>query len=156
MIARYGYDSQSSKHRQYLKSDEFKAKRRKTLHEHGTYGKSQAEDRCYDLLQSIFPNAIHHYTSDVYPFECDMYVPELDLYIECNFFLSHGGHFFDENNPEDLKTLEKWKSKHTKFYDIAIHIWTESDIKKRDIAIKNNLNYIVFWTEQGFIDWINT
>ena len=158
MMSRYGYDNygKSSKSRQYLRSDEFKAKRIKTLHEHGTYGKSQAEDRCYDLLQSIFPNAIHHYTSDVYPFECDMYVPELDLYIECNFFWTHGGHFFDENNPKDLATVEEWKSKHTNFYDSAIYNWTIRDLEKLECAHKNNLNYLVFWTEQGFIDWINT
>ena len=145
---------QRSDLRAKLSDPEVIAKKYETKRKNGTFNASKPEDRCYDLLKSIFPNAIHHYTSDVYPFECDMYVPELELYIECNFFWSHGGHFFDENNPEDLKTLEKWKSKHTKFYDIAIHVWTESDIKKRDTAIKNNLNYLVFWTEQGFIDWI--
>lgn len=153
MMTRYGYDNygKSKQSRQYLGSEEFKNKRRKTLHEHGTYGKSQAEDRCYDLLQSIFPNAMHHYTSDVYPFECDMYVPELDLYVECNFFWSHGGHFFDETNSDDLKTLEEWKSKNTKFYDIAIHVWTESDLKKLETAQKNNLNYLVCWSEEEFM-----
>jgi len=153
MMSRYGYDNygKSSKSRQYLGSDEFKAKRRRTLHEHGTYGKSQAEDRCYYLLQSIFPNAVHHYTSDVYPFECDMYVPELDLYVECNFFWTHGGHFFDSNNTEDIKVLEEWKSKHTKFFDIAAHVWTESDLKKLETAQKNNLNYLVCWSEEEFM-----
>lgn len=138
-----------------LSNPEVIVKKYETKHKNGTFNASKPEDRCYALLQSIFPNTIRQYRSDLYPFNCDMYVPELDLYIECNFFWSHGGHFFDENNPEDLKTLEKWKSKHTKFYDIAINVWTESDIKKRDTAIKNNLNYLVFWTEQGFIDWIN-
>jgi len=153
MLARHGYDNygKSERSRQYLGSDEFKAKRRRTLHEHGTYGKSQSEDRCFELLRSIFPNAIHHFTSDVYPFECDMYVPELDLYIECNFFWSHGGHFFDETDLEDLNTLEEWKSKHTKFYDIAIHVWTESDLKKLDTAVKNDLNYLVCWSEEEFM-----
>lgn len=153
MMSRYGYDNygKSSKSRQYLGSDEFKSKRRKTLHEHGTYGKSQAEDRCYDLLQSIFPNAVHHYTSDAYPFECDMYVPELDLYIECNFFWTHGGHFFDSSNSEDLSVLEDWKSKHTEFYDAAIQVWTESDLKKLETAQQNNLNYLACWSEEEFI-----
>ena len=157
MLSRYGYDNygKSNKSRQYLGSEEFKAKRRRTLHEHGTYGKSQSEDRCYDLLQSIFPNAVHHYTSNVYPFECDMYVSELDLYVECNFFWTHGGHFFDSNNPEDIKILEEWKAKHTKFFDIAIHVWTESDLKKLEIAHKNTLNYLVCWSEEEFISIFN-
>jgi len=135
-------------------SEEAKQKRRQTLHKNGTYGKSQAEDRCYDLLQSIYPNAIHHYTSDVYPFECDMYVPELDLYIECNFFWTHGGHFFDSNNLEDLATVELWKSKHTDFYDSAVANWTISDLKKLETAQKNKLNYLVFWSEEEFNNYI--
>jgi len=153
MITKYGYENygKSKQSKQYLDSEEFKAKRRRTLHEHGTYGKSQAEDRCYDSLQSIFPNAVQHYTSDIYPFECDMYVPELDLYIECNFFWTHGGHFFDKTNPDDLKLLEEWKSKNTKFYNIAIHVWTESDLKKLETACNNNLNYLVCWSEEEFM-----
>lgn len=137
-------------------SEEVKQKRRQTLHKNGTYGKSQAEDKCYDLLQSIFPNAVHHYTSDIYPFECDMYVPELDLYIECHFFWTHGGHFFDKNNPEDLATVEEWKSKHTNFYDSAIQNWTVRDLEKLECAHRNNLNYLVFWSEKEFLDWLKT
>lgn len=132
-------------------SEEAKLKRRKTLHKNGTYGKSQAEDRCYNLLQSIFTNAIHHYTSDVYPFECDMYVPELDLYIELNFFWTHGGHFFDSTNLEDMKIVEEWKSKNTDFYNAAVENWTVRDLKKLETAKKNNLNYFVCWTEDEFM-----
>lgn len=135
-------------------SEETKKKRRQTLHKNGTYGKSQAEDRCYDLLQSIFPNAIHHYTSDVYPFQCDMYVPELDLYIECNFFWTHGGHFFDPNNSEDLAIIELWKSKHTDFYNSAIQNWTVRDLEKLKYAKQNNLNYLVCWSEEEFNNYI--
>lgn len=131
-------------------TEEVKRKRRRTLHQNNTYGKSRSEDRCYNLLYSLFPNAIHHYTSEVYPFECDMYVPELDLYIECNFFWSHGGHFFDSTNQDDLNKVEFWKSKHTKFYDTAVYVWTEADPKKLETAKKNNLNYFVCWTEEEF------
>lgn len=153
MMSRYGYENygKSKQSRQYLGSEEFKAKRRRTLHEHGTYGKSQSEDRCYELLQSIFPNAVHHYTSDVYPFECDMYVPELDLYVECNFFWTHGGHFFDPNNPQDIEKLHRWKSRNSKFYEIASHVWAESDVAKLNCVLKNGLNYLVCWTEDEFI-----
>lgn len=136
------------------RSEEAKLKRRQTLHKNGTYGKSQAEDRCYDLIKSIFPNAIHQYTSDVYPFQCDIYIPELDLYIECHFFWTHGGHFFDSNNPEDLATVELWKSKHTDFYDCAIQNWTVRDLEKHEYAHKNNLNYLVCWSEEEFNNYI--
>ena len=39
------------------------------------------------------------------------------------------------------------KSKHTKYYDNAIETWTVRDVKKRQCAEKNHLNYIVFWIE---------
>lgn len=136
--------------REKLNDKDVITKKYETKRKNGTFNASKPEDRCYELLQSIFPNAIHHYTSEVYPFECDMYVPELDLYIECNFFWSHGGHFFDSNNTNDLEKLTKWKDKNTKFYDIAIKVWTIYDPQKLETAKKNNLNYFVCWTEEEF------
>ena len=38
------------------------------------------------------------------------------------------------------------KSKHSKYYDNAIEIWTVRDVKKHEVALKNGLNYVVFWT----------
>lgn len=127
------------------------AKKYETKRKNGTFNTSKPEDRCYELLQSIFPNAIHHYTSDVYPFECDMYIPELDLYIECNFFWTHGGHFFDINNQADIDKLNEWKSKGTKFFDIAIKVWSYYDVQKLETAQKNDLNYLVCWSEEEFM-----
>ena len=127
------------------------AKKYETKRKNGTFNTSKPEDRCYELLQSIFPNAIHHYTSDVYPFECDMYIPELDLYIECNFFWTHGGHFFDINNQDDINKLNEWKSKGTKFFDIAIKVWSYYDVQKLETAQKNDLNYLVCWSEEEFM-----
>ena len=157
MLEKYNYENygQSQTSRNYMKSDEFKQKRRATLHKNGTYGKSQAEDRCYNALLQKYPNAIQHYTSEKYPFECDMYVPELDLYIECNFFWTHGEHWFDKTNKSDLEKLEFWKSKNTKFYNIAIHVWTQSDLNKKLCAEENKLNYKVFWTEEEFNIWLS-
>ena len=137
--------------REKLTDKDVIAKKYETKRKNGTFNASKPEDNCYKLLQSIFPNAIHHYTSDVYPFECDMYVPELDLYIECNFFWTHGGHFFDPNNPQDIEKLNRWKSRGSKFYEIAARVWAESDVAKLDCVLKNGLNYLVCWTEEEFI-----
>lgn len=136
-------------------SEEANSKREKTLHENGTYGKSQAEDRCYDLLRSIFPSTKRSYKSEQYPYLCDFYVPELDLYIECHFFWTHGGHFFDKNNSEDLAKVEEWKSRHTDFYNNAIQNWTVRDLAKLECAHKNNLNYLVCWSEEEFVSIFN-
>ena len=49
------------------------------------------------------------------------------------------------NDENDLKILEMWKNKNTKFYENAIETWTKRDIQKREYAIKNNLNFYEFW-----------
>lgn len=35
--------------------------------------------------------------------------------------------------------------------------WTKRDIKKRNIALKNNLNYLAFWDDNllDFLEWLN-
>lgn len=152
-LERYGVRCQYQRPdlRAKLSNPEIIAKKYETKRKNRTFNSSKPEDRCYNLLQSIFPSAIHHYTSDVYPFECDMYVPELDLYIECNFFWTHGGHFFDTNNQDDIDKLNEWKLKRTKFFDIAVKVWSYYDVQKLEIAHKNNLNYLVCWSEEEFM-----
>ncbi len=68
------------------------------------------------------------------------------MYIECNFSWTHGGHWFDPSNADDLKRVELWKSKHSKYYDNAVETWTIRDVKKRACAEAAGLKYIVFWT----------
>lgn len=87
-----------------------------------------------------------------YPYYCDFYIINSDTFIEINGFWMHGKHYFDINNTEDINKLKIWESKsNNKMYQTAINVWTISDIKKRDTAVANNLNYIVLWT----IDDIN-
>ena len=73
----------------------------------GTLNSSNVENELYNLLLTKFPKAIHHYESSLYPFDCDFYITELDLYIEYQGTWTHGdGKFhlpFDKNNPEHLK-----------------------------------------------------
>ena len=154
-IERYGVrcQFQRSELREKALSEEAYRKRNETMFKNGN--SSSSEDRCCELLQSIFPNAKRPYKSEQYPYLCDFYVPELDLYIECHFFWTHGGHFFDKNNPEDLAVVEKWKSKHTKFYDSAIQNWTVRDLEKLERAHQNNLNYLVCWSEEEFMSIFN-
>ena len=62
-------------------------------------------------------------------------------------------------NKEYLITMDNdlvkiWKSKNTKYYDNAIQCWTIRDVNKRNIAKKNNLNYIEFWNLNELKTWI--
>ena len=149
----YGVDN-------YAQSEEFKAKwkdpkyveqvqkkRCEAKRKNGTFSTSKLEEVVYDLLCKQFSkdDVIRQYSSKKYPFNCDFYIKSLDLYIECNFHWTHGGHFFDENNEEDQKTLQKWKDNGTQFFLNAIETWTKRDVLKLKAAIENKLNYFVAW-----------
>lgn len=91
-----------------------------------------------------------------YPYFCDFYIPEKDIFIELHGFWMHGHHWFDSNNPEDIKCLNSWieKSKTNSVYKAAIDCWTKIDIEKRNCAIKNKINYVVLWNKNEVDDWI--
>ena len=84
-----------------------------------------------------------------YPFECDFYIKSLDLFIELNLHWSHGNHPFNCESEEDVKKLKIWreKAKTSDFYKNAIETWTVRDVRKIQMAQKNNLNYKVYYTE---------
>lgn len=93
-----------------------------------------------------------------YPYHCDFYLPDKDMFIEINIYWTHGKHFFNCNDKDDLNTLSNWKKKAEqglKHYQSAIHIWTELDLEKKKYAIDNNLNYIVLWNKQDLDNFIN-
>ena len=56
---------------------------------------------------------------------------------------------FDENNKNDLNKLSIWKekSKESDYYKQAIYTWTNLDVRKRNIAKENNLNYLEIFTD---------
>ena len=71
-----------------------------------TFSTSKAEKEIGTKLKELYPDLKTQYKSDVYPFACDYYIPSLDLYIEYNGTWTHGGHFFDKDNHNDLQVLE--------------------------------------------------
>ena len=135
-------------------SEEIKKKQYNTKKKNNTFNTSKIEKELEIELRKIFPNLKTQYKSKNYPFHCDYYIPELDLYIEYNGTWTHGFHFFDKNNQEDLNKLEEWKSKNTKYYNSAIKTWTQRDILKLETAIKNHLNYVVWFNQEQAYEWI--
>ena len=93
--------------------------------------------------QTIYRN----YKCDRYPYYCDFYIVEDDLFIELNAHWTHGGMPFDETNENCIKQLEEWKekAKTSKFYENAIQTWTVRDVQKLKCAKENNLNYKVIY-----------
>ena len=131
----------------------------KTKKKNKTFNSSSIEKQFEAYLKENNINYITQYRSDIYPFNCDFYFPDNDLYLEINAHWTHGRHPFDSTNKDDLLVLEKWKSKNTKYYYIAINTWTVRDVLKREIAKKNNLNYLEVFSNRldkiiGLIQYI--
>lgn len=97
-----------------------------------------------DFQQYLVDNNINYifqYRSDLYPYLCDFYIPDYDLYIEIQGNWTHGKRPFI-GTEEDLNIINKWKSKNNRFYNQAIYVWSELDVKKRNTAKINNLNFL--------------
>ena len=120
-----------------------------TKKKNGTITTSNIEQDFYNKLLNIFKkdDIFRQYIEDRYPFHCDFYIKSLDLFIELNLTWTHGGKLF-ENSEEDKIKLNKWleKAKTSKYYQDAIKTWTERDVKKFEVAKKNNLKYLVIYS----------
>lgn len=162
-IERYGteYYNQCSIGKERLsntmKSDKHKQHEYNVKKKNKSFNISKKEDKIYNILSEYYNDVIRQYRSDEYPYNCDFYIKSLDLYIEFNGTWTHGGHRFDYNNIEDHNKLDVWKekAKTSKYYRNAIYTWTILDVEKYNTAIKNKLNYIIFWNIQDCLDFIN-
>lgn len=130
---------------------ECKRKRYETLRRNKTFNVSKPEQDILSMLQAKFKEVKTEYTSEEYPFRCDFYIPEINLYIEYQGHWSHGFRPFN-GTEEDLKKVEVWKSRatNTNSYNISIRIWTVRDPLKRETARKNGLNWIEFFNIKEF------
>ena len=147
-------------HKKHMSNPEVNAKRIEkqfaTKRKHGTLNTSKQEKECYELLCKAFgaENIFTQHKTAAYPFHCDFYIKSKDLHIELNLHWSHGGHPFDASNLKDVATVERWKSKGTKYYLNAVSTWTQRDPHKREVAKKNHLNYLEFWNIDEMKTWI--
>lgn len=152
MLERYGVKSYlcSDKINSIRNNKDIQNKITESKRKNKTFNTSKIENVVYNRLLKLFSNVERQYKSEQYNYNCDFYIPEIELYIECNFHWTHGNHPFDSNNIEDLRTLEKWKIKGTKYCFNAINTWTVRDVEKRTTAINNHLNYIEFFSINEF------
>lgn len=135
---------------EYIKND-IQKKCYYTKKQNHSFSISKPENSLYTKLVERFKNVKNQYRSILYPFACDYYLPEFDLYIEYQGFKCHGKHPFNPNNPEDLKIVEKWEQKAKEInwkgqkknlYKNFIQIWTVDDPLKRKTAKDNSLNFL--------------
>lgn len=128
-----------------------------TKKQNQSFNSSKLEQLAKELLEQKFNKVHHQYRCIKYPFNCDMYIEDLDLFIELNFHWTHGHRPYDELNQFCQKQLAAWqeKAKTSKFYQNAIETWTIRDTKKLKILKNNKLNYKIFYTYEEFEEWLN-
>lgn len=113
----------------------------------GTLSGSVVERCVSDMLVDVFgaDDVMAQHASDPrYPFACDFYVRSRDLFIELNGLWVHGGHWHGGSG-RDASRLAEWAGRHTPYYDHAVHVWSKTDVAKREAARRSHLNYVVFW-----------
>lgn len=143
--------SQSLWYKENIK--EINNKKNITHQKNKSFNTSNLEKVSLDKLNEIFVNVNSHYKSKLYPYVCDAYIEDIDVYIEFNYHWTHGKEKYI-GTEEQNKIVELWKSKNTKYYDNAINTWTIRDPQKLNTAKKNNINLFIFYTYNEFIKWI--
>lgn len=128
---------------QYMKDnvDERIEKINNTKKKKGSFNTSGVEEKLNEYLLSINISFYRQYKDERYPYSCDFYFPDMDLFLELNALWTHGGKPF-EGSENDMKLVEYWESKGTQYYLNAIENWTVRDVEKRETAKRNKLNYI--------------
>ena len=145
---RYGVDSftKTQQFKEFISDQQLNIqnKQYKTKKDNHSFNKSKIEKELENYFIENSINYISQYRSDEYPFSCDFYFPDSNYYIEVQGNWTHGQHPFDNTNIDDIEILNRWKfkSEKSKFYKNAIYVWTEHDVKKRNIAKENGLNYL--------------
>ena len=74
----------------------------------------QKPDILRKKIEDLTPEQIN-YKDERYPFNCDFYIGDLDIFIELNLHWTHGKEPFDVKNKENLKIVEQWKEKTLNF-----------------------------------------
>ena len=117
-----------------------------TKRKNKTFSTSKIEKQFEAYLKENNINYKTQYKSELYPFNCDFYFPDNDLYLEIQGSWTHGYRQFNPSNTDDQLQLLEWQSKNNEFYNSAIKTWTVRDVRKRETAKKNNLNYLEVFT----------
>ena len=127
-------------------------KRHSTMKANNSFNSSKPEQYIKEILEQTFNKVHYQYRSNLYPFNCDFYIEDLDLFIELNFHWTHGGRLFNSICQDCLKQLNDWqeKAKSSKFYQNAIYTWTDLDVRKAQCAKDNGLNWMAFYSLEEF------
>ena len=151
-LEKYGYEY-------VLQVPSIREKGYSTMKQNGNFVTSKLE-RC--LMDYMDENNIiykRQYKSELYPFKCDFYLVEYNLYIEIQGHWHHGYNDrtkeyvkYGEDIQKTSKLMKLWEQKaiYSQSYIDAIEVWSKRDVLKRETAQKNNLNYLEIFTNSCY------
>ena len=135
----------SEKHLSIL--DDIQRKRQLTMYKNGTLNTSHNfEDMLVQYLKDTYPQytILTQYNEDPrYPYMCDCYIKELDLFIEFQGSYFHNWRPFDYSAAH-IKEYEEMIA-HGGQKETIANVWRYKDTEKRECAKRNNLNYLEYW-----------
>lgn len=118
-----------------------------TKKKNGTLGAevSKFESNWIEYIRKHYPNytIITQYKDKRYPWKCDCYIVELDLFIEFQGSYYHNWRPFD-NSKEHIEEYNRMLNMSIQKQRIAKN-WRYIDTEKREVAKKNNLNFLEYW-----------
>jgi hypothetical protein len=132
-------------------NEEIKQKVWETTKQNSTPRTSNEENQIYQWLLELGYNVNRFYKSDNYPFNCDFYLPDYDLYIEYQGSFYHNKRSF-LNTPDDKKELEEYNikindilqkdpNKNPKLKGV-VDTWAVRDVYKRQYCLNNNIKFL--------------
>jgi hypothetical protein len=121
-----------------------------TKRKNGTFNTSKVADACIEWMKQL---GFTVECEKPYPGEpnlhCDFYLKELDLWVELHFSHYHNCMPFDKNNWQHQKWLKELKTMNGQYKSIA-YTWADLDVRKRENAKRNSLNWIAFYNPEDF------
>lgn len=132
-----------------INKNEYMSKQYETKKKNKSFNISKTEENLFNIIKKKYPNVERQYKSNEYPYACDFYIKELNMYIEYNGSWTHGKHPFNINDIDDNAILVKYKNKAiaSKYYKNAIYTWTELDVKKLNTAKQNNIKMLIVYNK---------
>lgn len=150
--------------RNKMKSYETQKKINDTKRANGSLNSSKEENKAYEALLTLFSKVERQYYCKRYPYKCDFYLPEKDIFIECHFSWLHNGKVFDKNSLEHLKEVEAIRLDEQRLsmkrpdkenmYTVKLYTWTDLDVRKFECAKQNKLNWLCFYSYNDFNEWL--
>lgn len=159
-ISGHPHTQQTKQHLREIHLDtNFQKQRYDKMKQNGTLNvgcNSKTEQIVYEKLCIVYgkENVCRQYFDEQrYPFKCDFYIKNLDLFVEVQGNWTHGKYPYNPENKKCQEKLSIWKEKsiQSKFYKNAIYTWTDLDVRKRNTALQNNLNFIEVFDVDKFL-----